>query len=110
MNPSLQAEDLEYDNLDAEIQALEAELAPLQERLQRLRRLRAAHLAANASTTSRRQAVATRNDEIVAAASLLVGKSLHYAWQQVLANRFGISARQVRRILMDADVSVGRWG
>jgi cell division septum initiation protein DivIVA len=93
-----------------EIRELEARIAPLAERLMQLRRRQAAVSAAQASIERRQREAAQRRERVIQHARRLEGRIVSGAWQQRIAETVGISTRQVRRILKDADINIGRWG
>lgn len=91
---------------EAEIQRLEQQIAPLQARLTELRRQVAARSAGQASARGRRDAAADRDRQIVKAANQVLKKAwVPIDWQRSIAEEFGLSTRQVRRILRAADVN-----
>jgi hypothetical protein len=96
--------------LDKKIRELEARLGPLRAELNTVRRRIAGAELGRSSVAQRQQAAVERNRLICDEARALN----HYRdyvpifWQQSMAEKYGLSGRQIRRILKAADIKVDR--
>ena len=97
--------------LAARVEELNALLRPIQAELVAVQRKIVGARTGRISAQRRKQAAAERNRLICdEARELGTGRAyIPIFWQQQLANKHGISGRQVRRILEVADIKVGRY-
>lgn len=98
--------------LDEQIAVLDAQIAELAARRVMLVRTRKAKTAAAASIGVRSASRLDRDRQIVEEARRIAEQGPYErpdGWQKWLAQTYGLSTKQVYRILCNADISLGRW-